>query len=80
VVARSDVGLESVADGAPESYTLRPGETITLVALESLEFTVADAGLVEVSLNGTDVTKGISGSPVTYRFQLGDGGESSSNG
>ncbi|MDQ4108001.1 MAG: helix-turn-helix domain-containing protein [Actinomycetota bacterium] len=80
VVARSDVGLESVADGAPESFTLRPGETITLVALESLEFTAADAGLVKVSLNGTDVTKGISGSPVTYRFHLGDGGESSSNG
>jgi hypothetical protein len=42
---------------------------------------VADAGLVEVSLNGADVTEGISGSPHTYRFTLGDdGGESSSNG
>jgi cytoskeletal protein RodZ len=81
VVARSDVGLESEADGAPTSYTLRPGETITLVALESLEFTVADAGLVEVSLNGEDVTEGIPGMPHTYRFTLGDvGGEPSSNG
>jgi cytoskeletal protein RodZ len=81
VVARSDVGLESVADGAPESSTLRTGETITLVAFESLRFTVADAGLVDVSLSGTDVTEGIPGMPHTYRFTLGDGGgESSSNG
>jgi cytoskeleton protein RodZ len=80
VVARSDVVVESVADGAPGSYTLRPGETITLEALESLEVTVADAGLAEVSLNGTDVTKGDPGSPYTYRFKLGDGGGSSSNG
>jgi cytoskeleton protein RodZ len=81
VVARSDVELESVADGAPASYTLRPEETITLVASESLELTVADAGLVDVSLSGTDVTEGIPGMPHTYRFTLGDGGgEPSSNG
>jgi cytoskeletal protein RodZ len=81
VVARSDVELNAVADGASDSYALRPGETIALVALENLEFTVADAGLVEVSLNGTDVTEGIRGMPHTYRFALGDGGgESSSNG
>jgi len=49
------------------------------VALERLTFTVADAGLVEVSLNGTPATKGISGSPYTYRFRLG-GGDSSPNG
>jgi cytoskeleton protein RodZ len=81
VVARSDVAVEAEEDGAPTSYQLRPGETITLVALETLELTVADAGLVEVSVNGTDVTKGIPGSPVTYRYSAGDdGGESSSNG
>jgi cytoskeletal protein RodZ len=81
VVARSDVGVEAEEDGAPVSYTLRPGETITLVALESLEFTVADAGLVEVSVNGTDVTKGVPGTPATYRYSIGDeGGDPSSNG
>jgi cytoskeleton protein RodZ len=81
VVARSDVGLESVADGASRSYTLRPGETITLVALERLALTVADAGLVHVSLSGKDVTEGDPGSPWTYHFRLGDGGGgSSSNG
>jgi cytoskeleton protein RodZ len=81
LVARSDVAVESEEDGAPASYSLRPGETLTLVALQSLEFTVADAGLVEVSLNGSDVTGGIPGSPKTYRFKSGDdGGESSSNG
>jgi cytoskeletal protein RodZ len=80
VVARSDVAVESDADGAKASYSLRPGETITLVALERLKFTVSDAGLVEVSLNGTPATEGASGSPHTYRFRLGDGGQSSSNG
>ncbi len=80
VVARAEVGLESEADGAPASYTLRPGETITLEALERLVFTVTDAGLVEVSLNGTDRTGGIPGMPKTYRFAAGDGGGSSSNG
>ena len=79
MVARSDVELASVADGAPDSFTMRPGETITLVALESLDVTVADAGLVDVSLNGTDVTEGIPGMPHTYRFTLGDGGGESSS-
>jgi len=81
VVARSDVGLESEADGAPSSYSLRPGETITLVALESLEFTVTDADLVDVSFDGEDVTEGVPGMPHTYRFTLSDvGGQPSSNG
>ena len=80
VVARSDVAIESVADGATATYALRPGETLTLLALERLKFTVADAGLVEVSLNGTPATEGVSGSPYTYRFTSGDGGGSSSNG
>lgn len=81
VVARSDVSVTSEEDGVPASYSLRPGETLTLVALQRLEFTVADAGLVEVSLNGKEVTEGIPGSPFTYRFGSGDdGGESSSNG
>ena len=81
LVARSAVTVESEEDGAPASYALRPGETLTLVALEHVQFTVADAGLVEVSLNGADVTEGTDGSPHTYRFTLGDdGGESSPNG
>jgi len=80
VVARSDVAIGSDADGAKASYSLRPGETLTLVALERLTFTVSDAGLVEVSLNGTPATEGVPGSPHTYRFRLGDGGQSSSNG
>jgi cytoskeleton protein RodZ len=79
VVARSDVGLESVADGAPDSFSMRPGETITLVALESLDVTVSDAGLARVSLSGTDVTEGTPGMPHTYRFTLGDGGGESSS-
>jgi len=80
VVARSDVAIESVTDGATATYALRTGETLTLLALERLKFTVADAGLVEVSLNGTPATEGVSGSPYTYRFTSGDGGGSSSNG
>lgn len=80
VVARNEVALDADADGITASYALRPGETITLVALERLTFTVSDAGLAAVSLNGTDVTEGVSGSAHTYRFRLGDGGGSSSSG
>lgn len=81
VVARSDVGVESEADGVQASHSLRPGETITLVALERLVVTVEDAGLAEVSLNGKDATEGLPGSPYTYRFTLDDdGGDRSSTG
>jgi len=60
---------------------LRPDETVTLVALERMKLTVSDAGLVSVSLNGTDETVGVPGQPHQYSFQLGDrGGGSSSTG
>lgn len=81
VVARGDVEVAYEADGVPASRTLRPGETITLVALERLDLTVEDAGLVKVSVSGKDATEGLSGSPHTYRWTLGDGGgDPSSNG
>lgn len=81
VVAHDDLRVASEADGVAATQMLRPGETITLVALERLVFTVQDAGLAEVSLNGKDATQGIPGSPYTYRFTLGDdGGNPSSNG
>jgi cytoskeleton protein RodZ len=81
LVARGEVSVRSEADGVMTSYALRPGETVTLVALKRLEFRVEDTGLVEVSLNGKDVTEGSEGSPRTYEFSLGDdGGESPSNG
>ena len=81
VVARGDVTVNSEADGVEAAQVLRPGETITLVALERLLISVDDAGLVEVSLNGKDATEGVPGSPHTYRFTAGDdGGDTSSNG
>jgi cytoskeleton protein RodZ len=80
VVARGDVAVETETDGVQDSFVLRPGETITLVALERLVLTVDDAGLAKVSLAGTDVTEGRPGSSHTYRFTLGDGGDRSSNG
>jgi cytoskeleton protein RodZ len=81
VVARSEATIRSEADGMRDSRVLRPGETITLVAVERLVLSVDDAGLVEVSLNGKDATEGIAGMPHTYRFTAGDdGGDASSNG
>jgi cytoskeletal protein RodZ len=71
LVATGDVQVRSDADGERTSITLRPGETLSLVALEWLKFTVADAGLVDVSLNGRVVTEGIPGSPHTYTFAFG---------
>jgi cytoskeletal protein RodZ len=81
LVSRGEVSIEAEADGVTSSYEIRPGETITLVALERLVFRVEDGGLVNVSVNGKDETKGVRGSPHTYRFTLGDaGGTPSSNG
>jgi hypothetical protein len=81
VVARSDVTVGSEADGMGDAHALRPGETLSLVALERLEVSVTDAGLVEVSLNGKAVTEGVAGLPHTYRFEAGgDGGDPSSSG
>lgn len=81
VVARSDVTVESEADGVRATRALRPGETITLVAVERLVVTVDDAGMAEVSVSGKNVTEGVAGSPHTYRFTAGDdGGDGSSNG
>jgi transcriptional regulator with XRE-family HTH domain len=81
VVAKGDVTLESDADGVRDSRVLRPGETIVIVAVESLDVSVDDAGLVEVNLNGKDVTEGVAGAPYTYPFRAGDdGGDPSSNG
>jgi cytoskeleton protein RodZ len=81
VVADGDVTVESDADGMQDSHVLRPGETIVIVAVERLDVSVDDAGLVEVSLNGKDVTAGVTGAPHTYRWTAGDdGGDQSSNG
>ena len=81
VVAKSDVTVRSEADGMRDSHVLRPGETITLVAVERLDVSVEDAGLVEVSLIGKVVTEGVAGEPYTYPFRAGDdGGDPSSNG
>jgi hypothetical protein len=78
IVARGEVTIVTEADGVPKSFALRPDETITLVALERLRLTVADAGMATVSLSGKDVTKGVRGLPHTYTFVAGDGGGASS--
>jgi cytoskeletal protein RodZ len=79
VVARGDVTVESEADGLQATQVLRPGETITLMAVERLVVSVDDAGLAEVSVAGRDATEGVAGLPHTYRFTAGDGGDTSSN-
>ena len=81
LVARGGVRITAKVDARELSRTLRPGETFAIGAFEVLELRVGDAGLVDVSLNGSDVTQGIAGAPTTYRFTLGDGGgEPSSTG
>jgi len=78
VVARGEVTVATETDGVPKTFSLRPDETITLVALERLRIRVTDAGLVSVSQSGTDVTEGARGFPHTYTFAAGDGSGSSS--
>jgi hypothetical protein len=72
LVALADVDVRAVADAEPTTYHLRGGETLALEAFQELRLTVADAGLVDVSLAGQDVTAGQAGAPHTYRFTLGD--------
>jgi len=79
LVARGEVDVRAVVDGRVDRFTLRPGETVSIEAFEELTLTVADAGLVEVSVGGRVETAGSPGSPHTYSFTLGDaGGEPSS--
>lgn len=81
LVGRGEVRITAVADAREISRLLRPEETLTIEAYEVLELRVADAGLVDVSVNGKDVTKGAEGAPTTYRYTLGDaGGDPSSTG
>lgn len=79
LVGRGEVRISARADAREISHLLQPGETRTIEAFEVLELTVADAGLVDVSLNGKDVTKGVAGAAVTYRYTLGDGGGDTSS-
>jgi cytoskeleton protein RodZ len=79
LVGRADVRVDAVADGRTTSRTIQAGETIAITAFERLRLTVEDAGRVDVSLNGTDVTAGLSGAPHTYRFALGDAEEGPSS-
>ena len=72
LVGRGDVGIRVVVDGAVRSFTIRPGETISIEAFETLRITVEDAGLVGVSVGGREETAGTPGRPHTYTFSLGD--------
>jgi Helix-turn-helix domain len=80
LVARGEVDVRAVVDGRGDRFTLRPEETVSIVAFEHLRITVTDAGLVEVSVGGRSQTAGTPGSPHTYSFALGDtGGNRSSS-
>jgi cytoskeleton protein RodZ len=80
LAGRAEVRISALVDDVRRiTHTLRPGEALTIEAYERLELTVADAGRVDVSLGGRDVTEGRAGSPHTYVFTLGDGGGASSS-
>jgi transcriptional regulator with XRE-family HTH domain len=79
LVGKAEVRIAASADARRIVRTLRPGETLMLDAYERLEITVADAGRVDVSLGGRDVTEGVAGSPHTYVFAIGDDEEESSS-
>jgi hypothetical protein len=74
LAGRAEVRIRAQADARRIVHTLRPGETLAIDAFERLELWVADAGRVDVSLGGTDVTEGVPGSPHTYLFTIGDAG------
>ena len=63
LVALRPVGVTVTVDGAPESYAMEEGETLSFAADEELVLAVADGGAVQVTVAGRDL--GAPGEPGT---------------
>jgi cytoskeleton protein RodZ len=71
IVATGPVEVTAVIDGAAqEPTTLRPGESIALMATEELDVSATDGGAIQVTVDGKDKgAPGVGGAPWsgTYR-------------
>lgn len=73
LVAQRPVEVTVTGDGAPETYAMEEGETLSFSAPEQLTLAVADGGAVQVTVGGRDLgTPGEPGSPWSRSFSLDD--------
>jgi len=71
ITATGPVEVGAVIDGASQApTTLRPGETISLMASEELQVTATDGGAIDVTVNGKDRgAPGVEGAPWSATFR-----------
>jgi len=70
VVAMGPVEVTAVIDGTAQApTTLRPGESISLMATEQLQVSATDGGAIELTVDGKDRgTPGVEGAPWSQTF------------
>jgi cytoskeletal protein RodZ len=70
VTAIAPVQVTAVVDGAAQDpTTLRPGESVSLIATQELQLAVDDGGAIQLTVNGHDVgTPGHSGKPWSQSY------------
>jgi helix-turn-helix protein len=70
VTATGPVEVTAVIDGAAQDpATLRPGESVSLIATEQLQISADDGGAIQLAVNGHDVgTPGREGRPWSQTF------------
>jgi cytoskeletal protein RodZ len=73
ITATGPVGVSATVDGiAQDPTTLRPGETVALIASQELQVSVTDGGAVELSVDGKERgTPGVPGEPWSRTFIMG---------
>jgi cytoskeleton protein RodZ len=73
VTATAPVEVTAVIDGAAQDpTTLRPGESVSLIAAEELQVSVDDGGAVQLVVNGHDAgTPGRDGKPWSQTYAPG---------
>jgi len=64
------VQVTAVVDGAAQDpATLRPGESVSLIATQELQLSVNDGGAIQLTVNGSDVgTPGRTGKPWSQSY------------
>jgi hypothetical protein len=70
VTATAPVQVTAVIDGVTQDpTTLRPGESVSLIATEQLQVSVNDGGAIQLTVDGHDTgTPGRSGKPWSQTF------------
>jgi hypothetical protein len=71
ITATGPVDVTATIDGATqEPTTLRPGESIALMASEELEVSASDGGAIDLNVDGKDRgAPGVEGTPWSATFR-----------